>query len=209
MRHIPFFFCSLIFFCCLCTASLAADSDLRSVLADIEETPQHIATISSDFVQETHLAMFNDTVLSTGHFMFKSKDKLRWEYLTPLKDGFALDGKAGVRWNAVDGTRKTFKLENDPVMHVVATQLLAWASFDQHWLTREYEIEMTASSPLTFKLTPKNTTAREVMSSIIITFSATRDTVQQVELHENGQDFTRITFTNTVVNGPIPDATFR
>ncbi len=153
--------------------------------------------------------MFDDTVVSTGHFTFKAKDKLRWEYLTPLVDGFALDGATGVRWSGTDSTKKTFRLQNDPVMHVVATQLLAWASFDQHWLTKEYAIEITAASPLTFKLMPRNSTARTLMRAITITFSHDRKTVQRVELHETGQDFTRITFTHIVVNGPVPDATFR
>ncbi|MDD4649907.1 MAG: outer membrane lipoprotein carrier protein LolA [Desulfoplanes sp.] len=211
MRRIPFIFYCLTFFCCLCVSSavMAAQTDLRTVLTDIEKRSQKIITISSDFVQETHLSMFDDTVVSTGHFMFKAKDKLRWEYLTPIEDGFALDGTTGVRWNGTDGTRQPFTLQNDPVMHVVATQLLAWASFDQQWLTKEYDIKITASSPLTFTLTPKSAAARTVMSTITIVFSQHRDSVQRVELHENGQDFTCITFTNTVINGPVPDATFR
>ncbi|MFA6811156.1 MAG: outer membrane lipoprotein carrier protein LolA, partial [Desulfoplanes sp.] len=87
MRRIPFIFYCLTFFCCLCVSSavMAAQTDLRTVLTDIEKRSQKIITISSDFVQETHLSMFDDTVVSTGHFMFKAKDKLRWEYLTPIE----------------------------------------------------------------------------------------------------------------------------
>ena len=209
MRPAILIFSALVCLLSLPPKALATSRDMGTLLAKIEQSSRNVGTISSDFVQEMHLSMFNHPVVSTGRFMFKTRDKLRWEYLTPVTDGFALNGKQGVRWDGDTGTRKQFQLQNDPIMNIVATQLLAWTSFDQKWLTKEYDISLAAASPLTFTLIPRRSTVREILHDITIEFSDTRESVQRVELHQTGGDFTRILFTNTVVNGPIPDTTFR
>ena len=187
----------------------AENPDLETVLDELQTKSSRITTISCDFVQEKRLTMFADLVVSKGHFTFKAKDKLRWEYTSPFEEGFALNGEKGVRWSDVSADKKPFVLRDDPIMNGVAGQLMAWASFDQEWLGKRFDIRLVSMQPLKVALTPKSGTARQFMDDIEVEFAETRDSVHRIELHEKGGDFTRITFLNTVLNGPVSNDIFR
>jgi outer membrane lipoprotein-sorting protein len=187
----------------------AQDPDLDGVLKELQAKSSRVTTISCNFVQEKRLAMFENIIVSKGHFTFKSKDKLRWEYTSPFVQGFALDGPHGVRWSDVAADRKPFALRDDPIMNNVAAQLMAWASFDQKWLRDRFDIRLVSMQPLTLALTPKNGTVRQFMDNIVVEFATTHDSVHRIELHEKGGDFTRITFLNTVLNQPVSNEIFR
>lgn len=187
----------------------AQSPDVDAVLRKIQERVATIETISSSFTQTKHLSMFDGDLVSTGKFLFGKPDRLRWEYLTPMVSGFALDGKKGLSWEGTTGTRKEFSLRSDPIMGVVAKQLLAWASFDLEQLSQQYSIELAGDAPTALKLTPKSNVVRNFLTDLVIEFSQSEDTLKQIELHEKGGDFTRIIFENTVVNGPISAKLFR
>jgi outer membrane lipoprotein-sorting protein len=187
-----------------------ASADLRdidAVLQKLRAQATAVESISSDFSQETRLSVFEETIISSGHFFFQKPDKLRWEYLSPMTEGFALGGDQGVRWT--ETTRTSFSLRNDPLMNVVARQLLAWATFDLAWLSAEYAITLEANSPVLLKLVPKSSDTALVLKHLLIEFSLSSNTVQRVELHEQGGDLTRILFENPQVNTPLDDGIFR
>ncbi len=181
--------------------------DTNIVLQKLRAQASSVETISSEFSQESHLSVFEETIISSGRFFFRKPDKLRWEYLSPIPEGFALDGVQGIRWT--ETTRAPFSLRNDPLMNVVASQLLAWATFDLAWLSAEYDISLEADSPVLLKLVPKNPDTLLVIKHLLIEFSASANTVQRVELHDQTGDLTRILFENSHVNTPIDNGMFR
>lgn len=181
--------------------------DIDAVLQKLRTQATAVESISSEFSQENRLSVFEETIISSGRFLFRKPDKLRWEYLSPITEGFALEGDQGVRWT--ETTRTSFSLRNDPLMNVVAKQLLAWATFDLEWLSAEYEITLEADSPVLLKLVPKNSDTALLLKHLLIEFSLSAETVQRVELHEQGGDLTRILFENPQVNTPLNDEMFR
>ena len=193
----------------LCSGAFAQDHDIEAVLARLGAKAASITTISSTFVQEKRLSVFDETIVSTGRFLFASPDRLRWEYFTPMAEGFALDGDSGVRWTDMGDTRTKFALRDDPVMNVITRQLLAWATFDRQWLSGEYGISLAAESPVTLKLVPRRKDAVAVLDYLLIEFSPAEDTVRRVEMHDHDGDFTRILFENATVNTPLEDGLFR
>ncbi|MCC8194257.1 MAG: outer membrane lipoprotein carrier protein LolA, partial [Deltaproteobacteria bacterium] len=148
-------------------------------------------------------------VRSTGRFVYKRPDSLRWEYLEPMREGFAITGKAGVRWSDDgDGERRTrFSVGSDPVAEVVARQLMAWITFDVAGIRREYGIETLALDPLILRMTPLRDDVKSVIASITITFSA-EGPASVVAIEESAGGKTTISFTGTVVNAPVADGDF-
>ena len=128
----------LLFWCLLLARTAAAanpaPADLDRVLAGLARSAAGIETLSSDFVQEKYLAVFQDALVSRGRFYYRKPDKLRWELRSPLVSGFALDGNRGRRWRGAEEKSESFDIRQDPVMKVVAEQLLAWARPDFPWL---------------------------------------------------------------------------
>lgn len=194
---------------CFSPCAVAEIRDIETVLDQLRGKVATVETISSGFTQEKQLSVFDETIASKGRFLFCKPNKLRWEYLTPIVEGFALDGDSGVRWTDLSDTRTKFSLRSDPVMNVVAQQLLAWATFDLQWLSEEYDISLEDQSPLTLRLVPKREDVSMVLDHLIIEFSVTENTVRRVELHEHGSDFTRIVFEGATVNSPLDNSLFR
>jgi outer membrane lipoprotein-sorting protein len=189
--------------------ALAQNQDIDFVLSRLGSKAAGIETISSSFTQEKRLCVFNETVVSSGRFLFSKPDRLRWEYSAPMAEGFALLGDTGLRWTEMSPTPARFSLRDDPFMNVIARQLLAWATFDLRWLSGEYDISLAGSSPVTLKLTPKRRDVATVLDHLLIEFSPAEDTVRRVEIHDRDGDFTRIIFENATVNAPLADDLFR
>jgi outer membrane lipoprotein-sorting protein len=185
----------------------AGSRHIDAVLQELRVQATSVESISSEFSQESHLSVFEETIVSNGRFLFRKPDKLRWEYLHPITEGFALDGDQGVRWT--ETTKTSFSLRSDPLMNIVARQLLAWATFDLEWLSAEYDIALAGESPVLLKLVPKDTDTSQVLKHLLIEFSVSSNTVQRVEIHDQSGDLTRILFENSHVNTPLDNGIFR
>jgi outer membrane lipoprotein-sorting protein len=190
----------LLLWLCLVPATAGA-AEVETVLTRLEGVAAGVKSLSSDFVQEKHLAMFEEVMTSRGRFVFVKPDRLRWELLEPVKSGFVLKGNEGRRWNGRSGGSEPFDLAREPVMKLVTEQLLSWARADFARLRKEYRISLVREQPVQLRLDPL---ARGgVLSHLLITFAADETHVESVEIHDRDGDFTRIRFLAATVNGPI------
>jgi outer membrane lipoprotein-sorting protein len=201
----------ILFLCAIALFVAAAATAVETSTADgsaalfttLERTASSVNTISSDFVQEKHLAMFKTAMISKGHFYYSKPDQLRWELTAPVASGFVLKGDKGRRWHERTGRTETFQISQEPVMKLVSEQLFAWAKADFVWLKKEYRITVLNESPAALRLEPRSAATAGFLRHLLINFSADGRYVRSVELHENDGDFTRIKFVNTVVNKPL------
>ncbi len=183
------------------TSAGVSDPDAK-VLERLEQLSAGIETIASDFTQEKYLAVFQDVMLSTGRFYFKKPSLLRWELTRPVASGFVLKGSAGYRWHQRTGRSETFDIDREPVMKIVAEQLLACAGADFDWLRQKYQIVVEAEGPVRLRLDPLFDTAG-FLEYLQIQFAPDGRHVQQVEVHETDGDFTRLRFENAIINQPL------
>ena len=180
----------------------ATDSS-AALFTYLERTAGGVKTISSDFVQEKHLAMFKTVMSSRGRFYFSKPDLLRWELTAPVASGFVLKGDKGRRWHERTGRTENFQISQEPIMKIVSEQLFAWAKADFAWLKKEYRITVLAESPASLRLEPRSAATAGFLRHLLINFNTDGRYVRSVELHEKDGDFTRIRFVNTVVNKPL------
>lgn len=199
------FLCAIVLFVArAATAVETSTTDGSAALfTALERTANSVNTISSDFVQEKHLAMFKTVMTSRGHFYFSKPDQLRWELTTPVASGFVLKGDKGRRWHERTGRTENFQISQEPVMKIVSEQLFAWTKADFVWLKKEYRISVLHESPAALRLEPRSAATAGFLHHLLINFSADGRYVRSVELHEHDGDYTRIKFINTVVNKPL------
>lgn len=190
----------------VCGRSEAAD--LTALLAELKLAAAQTGTLDSDFRQEKHLAVFSETLVSQGRFVYEKPDSLRWELLTPVASGFVLQGKTGWRWNRLSQESGVFSVDKDPVMGMIAQQLLAWARVDTDWLTERYRMELEAESPVTLKLIPLETGEAAFIDHLKIVFAEDRSHVAEVSMVEQGGDSTLLKFNNVRVNAQLPADVF-
>lgn len=178
----------------------------REVLSILQERTKNLMTLHSTFTQETNIPMFSRPVVSHGRLLFQKPDSLRWEYLSPLREGFVIVGGKGFRWE--EDARSAFSAGKDPVATLIAGQLLAWIRFDVAQIEREYHIEALSADPISLKMTPISKDMGSVITSITITFSA-EGAASSVRLAEGQGGTTTITFTGTVLNAVLNSKDFR
>jgi len=197
----------ILFFTLYFRATLSFSQD-TSLLREIEEAASSINSLACEFRQEKHLAMFDEVLISRGRFYFQKPDRLRWEYLEPVRMGFVLAGRKGKRWNEIDGKEISFDPQKERGMKVLQKQLLAWATFDLKWLQKKYSIKILDRNPVVLFLRPKNT-KQQILDYLSIIFAEDRKTIDTIELHEKDKDFTRIKFINPEVNVILPEDIFK
>jgi outer membrane lipoprotein-sorting protein len=197
---------------CLVLSAKAAgaqpSTDMDALLAGLAAQAQDIKTIQSPFVQRKRLAAFNTVLVTKGRFAFQRPGDLRWEYLEPARSGFVMSGGQGWQWDAQTGQRRAFTLASSPEMEAVASQVVAWTVFDLHWLRSRYAIAVAQAEPLTLRLTPTGQGIRRFLDHMLVQFQPRGRAIQSIELHELDGDWTRITFTDPRINGPLPPDTF-
>lgn len=188
---------------------LAADaSDLDTILGRLKVAAAEVHTLQGTFVQEKKLEMFDQQLLSAGTMIYAEPDRLRWELLQPVASGFILQGKQGVRWNAVSGQVERFSSDTDPVMGVVTQQLLAWARVDLEWLGQNYLLEVMNSEPIVLRLTPIDTVEADLIDYIEVTFAPQQGHVSDVLIMEQSGDSTRLRFNDVRINDRVAAEAF-
>ena len=182
----------------------AATTD--EVLARLARDAARVETLQAGIVQEKRLEMFQDTVISRGRFAYRRPDRLRWELTEPVATGFVIAGSSGRRWHGLTGKTEPFDLERDPMMKVVAGQLLGWAHADFDAMRRDYRIVVASEAPVTLQLEPLATNA--FVARVIMVFAQSGNHVESVTVEERGGDRTVMRFTDVEVNLPLPDELF-
>ncbi|MCK4503528.1 MAG: outer membrane lipoprotein carrier protein LolA, partial [Desulfuromonadales bacterium] len=187
----------------------AAEVELESLLAELKQAAAQTVTLSSPFEQEKYLDIFAEKLLSQGQFTYRKPDQLRWELLTPVASGFVLRGERGERWNRLSQEQEKFSITSDPIMGMIAQQLLAWARVDLDWLQERYRIELQGVEPVTLHLYPLAKGEAEYIDYLQIEFAPDRSHVVVVQMVEPGGDSTTIRFTDVVINSELITTAFQ
>ncbi|MBW2431136.1 MAG: outer membrane lipoprotein carrier protein LolA [Deltaproteobacteria bacterium] len=185
-----------------------AAGENERLFSEIAKAATYVTTLKSDFVQERHLGMLEDVLISKGRFYYKKQDRLRWEVTKPVSSGFAVSGKQAKRWDAKSGRTQTFEVYQVPFIKLFTDQVFAWATADFKQLQKDYNIEVLGDAPVDLKLVPVRSQEKKYLAHFRIAFTADASHVKAVEVHETGGDFTRIRFYNTIINTPLPDTLF-
>jgi len=202
-----FFLTSLVPLLLIVSPCLAEPTDISPLLAELKLAASETATLSSSFVQEKHLSIFSEKLLSQGRFIYQKPDWLRWELLTPAASGFVLLGEKGERWNGLSREKERFSIETDPIMGTIAQQLLAWARVDIDWLQQRYRMELQTSEPVSLRLYPLDPGEASFIDYLQILFADDRRHVAEVLMVEKEGDSTLLRFSNVEINIELsPDA---
>lgn len=190
-------------------AGLSESVELQPVLDELKVAAAGTETIQSNFVQEKNLAMFAETLLSQGRFIYQQPNRLRWELLSPVASGFVLQGNKGERWNSLSRELGRFSVENDPIMGMIAQQLLAWARVDVDWLQSRYQMELLATQPISLRLIPKDQGEAGFIDYLQILFAEDRRNITEVLMMEQGGDSTLLRFSDVQINRELSGEAFQ
>lgn len=173
-----------------------------------KETEQKLQSVEADFTQHKQLKILAEPLVATGHFSFQAPDSLRWEYVEPVASLLLM-----CRGTVKKYVRSEGRWEEEKTMGLDAVQTVL--SEITNWLDgrfRENEMfRVERPDKKTVLLRPKQEGFASLISSIELKLSGQKgqiDTVDGVTIHEGEGSYTRLSFTNRVINRKIPAATF-
>lgn len=162
-------------------------------------------TIVSDFTQSKHLDFLDNDVVTKGQLAFKSPNLIKWSYIDPFKYSVVFKNETlyindeGNKSNVDIGSNKLFKQLNKLIINSVKGDM-----FDDNAFSIAY-YKIDQSSLVQF--TSKDDKLGKYISAFHITFNNKGD-VEQVKMIEPSGDYTKIIFSNRVLNSPVNDAVF-
>lgn len=186
----------------LAAATLFAQSDRERII----EASKDIHSIECDFTQSKQVSLLESSVDSQGK-LYYSDGKLRWQYDTPYRYEFILNGdRAMVRneksTNVIDtrSNRRFRALSRIIAGTVDGSSIENNDDFDTQTERRNGLIVVT--------MIPRTRSIGEMFERIELFFSAADCSVSRIEMTETGGDRTVITLKNKRLNGTIDNRIF-
>lgn len=180
--------------------------EIKIFKEQISTTSKATITITSDFTQYKHLDFLENDIETTGKLVFKAPGLVKWEYVKPyaysviFKKDVLLINDGGTKSNVDIGNSKRFKKLNQLIIKSVKGNM-----FDDDDFIISYLKNGSANKAI-FK--PKDKKIANYIASFELLFNKTDGTVLEVKMIEPSKDFTRIVFSNRVLNSTINDAVF-
>lgn len=173
---------------------------------ELESMAGTITSVQAEFVQEKNMAILAAPLVSHGVFYYQAPGSLRWEYSRPVESILLMHaGKIRRLVKGSDGFREESSggLE---AMQVVLDQITFWLKgrFDESPM---FEARL---EPLgLISLTPRDDALRAVIERIDIRMTRQPGIIEDVIIYESQDTFTRMRFSNTLLNQTLDDSVFQ
>lgn len=172
----------------------------------INETSKATITIQSNFTQYKHLDFLSNDIITQGKMAFKAPNMVKWEYVKPFeysvifKDDKLSINDSGSKSNVDLGNSTLFKKLNELIINSVKGNLFQDSDFSMDYF----------KSPNYYKVIfiPKDEKIKSYIASFILFFDKEHADVLEVKMVEPSKDFTRIVFTDRLINKPLDNEVF-
>jgi outer membrane lipoprotein-sorting protein len=174
----------------------------------LTETTRRTLTMESKFTQEKNLDVISEKILSSGSFLFKQENKLRWEYTAPFRYLIVMNGdkilvKDESKENRFDASsNKLFSEINAIMIGCIRGTILG----NDKQFTFDY---LENSEFYLLRLHPLSAKLKGSLSEIRVFLDKKTYLVSRLEIHEASGDFTKILFSGMKINTVLSDEVFK
>lgn len=200
----------------LCFAGLftgivsADDKDDAEVMKKLEANFSTIKTVQADFVEKRELKILKQTLTLKGSLKLEVPSRLIWRNDEPLKYEMMMDEKQAKQWDEDSGKVQTFDIGKDPIFKQVFGQIKAWFSGQFGALKKDYDLTVKQVDPMILSFTPRDgSLAGKAVEHVTVRIQKDAKYVDQISIDYLSGDRTTITFSNTVLNKPIPASVWK
>lgn len=169
------------------------------------DQPAALQSVQAEFTQEKNLKILVRPLVSRGVFAFQAPQSLRWEYLSPVHSVLLLHEGRMQKLIERDGRFEPDNGAGVDAMRIVLQDIGSW--LDGRF-TANPLFHVTRTGERTVVLIPKEQGVQAVISRIELQLGPEQGVMERVTIFEGPDNFTRLTFTNAVLNRAIPVETF-
>jgi len=174
--------------------------------ASLKESFRNIQSVKAEFLQERHLQILKDPLISEGRFLYLVSGSLRWEYLSPLRSVMLQKGDTVRLYHFSEGAWKQDMTQAVEARRMVLAEMSQWfqGRFEE---SKIFSHVYSSGSPGRILLAPKEGINRFILG-IEIVLSDRPGVIDRVEITEPGGSATRIAFRNVEINASLPSKLF-
>jgi outer membrane lipoprotein carrier protein len=176
-----------------------APAEQARVLAELSERLGKMDTLQASFMQERHVAIFRDTLRSSGVLYFEAPDRLRWELREPYVSVSILNGKQAAKFDAEEG-RLNRMTGMESLMNQVLTRIVAIMRGDFRDIEKQFRITVDRGPDYLLRMSPLQPEMEDVIRSLDIRVDPGLSRVTQVVIREPHGDSTQIDFSEEKEN---------
>jgi len=172
----------------------------------IKNAAGQVNTVRCDFIQEKHLKILANPLVSKGVLYFKVPGSLRWEYISPVRSVLLTH----------NGKTKRFIMRKDGFVEDSSANLQAMGFVLKEitmWLNGRFDEnpQFTATLKAGHKilLLPKEKSFSMMIQKIELMLSNTPGIIKSVIIYESDNSFTKLVFNKSILNDKIDDSMFR
>ena len=172
----------------------------------IKNAAGQVNTVRCDFIQEKHLKILANPLVSKGVLYFKVPGSLRWEYISPVRSILLMH----------NGKTKRFIMRKDDFIEDSSANLQAMGFVLKEitmWLNGRFDEnpQFTATLEAGHKilLLPKEKSFSMMIQKIELILANKPGIIKSVTIFENENSFTKLVFKKSILNDTIDDSMFR
>ena len=172
----------------------------------IKNAAGQVYTVRCDFIQEKHMKILANPLVSKGVLYFKVPGSLRWEYMSPVRSILLM----------YKGKTKRFIMRKDGFIEDSSANLQAMGFVLKEitmWLNGRFDEnpQFTATLKAGHKilLLPKEKSFSMMIQKIELILSDRPGTIKSVIIYESDNSFTKLVFKKSILNDKIDDSMFR
>ncbi|TQO37869.1 outer membrane lipoprotein carrier protein [Arenibacter algicola] len=182
------------------------NTEIAEFKGKINETSKATTTIQSNFTQYKHLDFLSNDITTQGKMAFKVPNMVKWEYTEPFKysiifkDDKLIINDSGTKSNMDLGNSALFKKINQLIVNSVKGNLFQDSDFTMSYFksSKYYKVIFI----------PKDEKIKSYIASFILIFDKQQADVMEVKMVEPTNDYTRIVFSDRLINKPLDNEVF-
>jgi outer membrane lipoprotein-sorting protein len=173
--------------------------------AETAKHPVRVQTVQADFEQEKHLKILLHPVRSSGRFVFQAPGSLRWEYIHPFHSVLLLHDGQVKKFVEHDGQLRQDRTSGFDAMGVILGEISGWLE-GKFTDTPTFTVQPSGKgNPV---LIPRDPGMRGFIQQIVLEPGDRPGLLKSVTIVEGADSFTRMIFSNPVLNRPVDRALF-
>lgn len=178
----------------------------KQIEEKILNSSKNINTLQANFIQEQTSMLLNEKSISTGILLYKTKNLLRWEYLTPKPMALVLNNDEIwlINESGLSSNDKMFK----HLANLIVSTINGEGMSDSKNFQTVYYIDFDDSNTVYAKLIPINKRIKAVYHSIQIKIQTDDYLASEIVLEDRNGDKTTIILSDKKINLEIDETQF-
>lgn len=179
----------------------------EKILDRIESSSSATASMQCEFTQTKTMKMLKGDIRSSGVMYFCKPDKLRWQYNSPYKYVFILNG-GKVKMES-SSSSQSIDVRQNKMFRQIADIMLGSITGGGLKNSRDFTVEIFKDGDSHFaRLLPKKKEIKQIYEAIEIWFNPSLTMVSSVRMKEKTGDETVVKLLNVKTNGSFDDKLF-